>query len=165
MAAEQWTIEDGLNLIRAIQPEARRFGYHIALGGGVLNNGISYKDIDLYFLPLENPAINGGKAEPKALAVWLTEMWGHPRVINDYAGDEVLNPIDEEEAPAKESIFGSGVKRVRKSTTYRHKMKFFRGDDHTRIDVFILGQDPASSANGWGVTTGYYGPSNLFGIK
>jgi hypothetical protein len=47
-----WTIEGGLKIVRALQPATRQFGYHLALGGGVLNKGESKKDLDLYFLPM-----------------------------------------------------------------------------------------------------------------
>lgn len=47
-----WGLDDALTLIRRLQKTARLLGYHIALGGGVLNKGTSEKDLDLYFLPL-----------------------------------------------------------------------------------------------------------------
>lgn len=49
-----WTLEEGLKYVRAWQQDAEFLGYHIAIGGGVLNNGSSLKDLDLYFLPLTN---------------------------------------------------------------------------------------------------------------
>lgn len=47
-----WKLKDGLALVRKLQPETRQFGYHLTLGGGVLNTGKSRKDLDLFFLPL-----------------------------------------------------------------------------------------------------------------
>lgn len=92
---EVWNIEDGLRLVRALQPECRRFGYHLALGGGVLNNGRSYKDIDLYFLPLDNP-----KESPTSLnglRNWLDEMWGEGVSIagKAYGKNESMVPLSE----------------------------------------------------------------------
>ena len=48
-----WTFEDAHEAITALQPESREFGFHLCLGGGVLNNGSSDKDLDLYFLPMD----------------------------------------------------------------------------------------------------------------
>lgn len=55
-----WTLDEALALIRKMQPEIRRFNYHVALGGGVLNKGRSDKDLDLYFIPFseEGPRAN-----------------------------------------------------------------------------------------------------------
>ncbi|MGE3341548.1 MAG: hypothetical protein AB7J46_06665 [Candidatus Altimarinota bacterium] len=49
-----WTLDQGLSVVRDLQPNVKKLGYHLCLGGGVLNNGESTKDIDLYFLPLDN---------------------------------------------------------------------------------------------------------------
>lgn len=75
-----WTLEDGLDIIRAIQPDTRKFGYHLCLGGGVLNKGSSHKDLDLYFLPMGGP-----KSNPDGLVSWLESMWSRPNDIDpDY---------------------------------------------------------------------------------
>lgn len=49
-----WTLEDALDVIKILQPKLREINYHVTLGGGVLNNGSSPNDLDLYFLPLED---------------------------------------------------------------------------------------------------------------
>jgi hypothetical protein len=49
-----WHLSPALELIRAIQQSCRAYGYHVALGGGVLNKGESEKDVDLYFLPMDD---------------------------------------------------------------------------------------------------------------
>lgn len=41
-------------LIAELQRITRPLGYHVAVGGGVLNKGRSQKDLDLYVLPLNN---------------------------------------------------------------------------------------------------------------
>lgn len=47
-----WTLEEALRFVRELQTGvATPNGFHLALGGGVLNNGDSNKDLDLYFLP------------------------------------------------------------------------------------------------------------------
>lgn len=75
MTTEQWTLEEGLSVVRSIQWSIKRLGFHVALAGGVLNNGVSNKDLDLVFLPLTN-------AERPKLAdicTWLFETWGSPQ--------------------------------------------------------------------------------------
>jgi len=47
-----WHLDDALRLVRELQPVAKGFGYHICLGGGILNRSVSYHDLDLYYLPL-----------------------------------------------------------------------------------------------------------------
>lgn len=48
-----WTLEEALVYIRALQPAAMRAGWCILLGGGVLNNGSSGRDLDLLAYPRE----------------------------------------------------------------------------------------------------------------
>ncbi len=67
-----WTLENGLELVRAVQLGSRNFNYHVALGGGVLNNGTSKKDCDVYFLPLDN----GDPSNHLGLLGWLFGQWG-----------------------------------------------------------------------------------------
>ena len=67
-----WTLEQGLAVVRELQPRSRGFNYHVALGGGVLNNGSSDKDLDVYFLPLDN----GDVMDPAGLLQWLSTVWG-----------------------------------------------------------------------------------------
>jgi hypothetical protein len=45
----QWTLDDALPLIRKIMPIAHQNGLDVALRGGVLRNGYSEKDLDLFF--------------------------------------------------------------------------------------------------------------------
>lgn len=49
-----WSLEKALGFVRRLQPLTRLHGYHMAIGGGVVNNGGSEKDLDLYLLPLDN---------------------------------------------------------------------------------------------------------------
>jgi len=90
--SEVWNLEDGLRLCRALQPETRKFGYHLALGGGVLNQGVSYKDIDLYLLPLDN----GTKMDEPGMIAFLTDLWGEGKdLFATYSRDESLTPEPE----------------------------------------------------------------------
>lgn len=88
LAASHWTLDEALPLIRGLQPHTRKFGYHLTLGGGVLNHGESKKDLDLFFLPL-NPT--GGKvpegwaseANADKLLEWLDALWGDRKPLLD----------------------------------------------------------------------------------
>jgi hypothetical protein len=64
-----WTLDNGLALVRAIQPKIRQFNYHVAIGGGVVNRGFSTKDLDLYFLPMQD-------AQSIALRAYLVTCFG-----------------------------------------------------------------------------------------
>lgn len=74
-----WTIGEALQLVRLMQPLSRAYGYHLAMGGGVLNNGESTKDLDFYFLPLDNE----GATDIAGLQKWLTTILGSGEDIND----------------------------------------------------------------------------------
>lgn len=74
-----WTLEQGLELLRSLQSKARDFNYHICLGGGILNKGESKKDLDLFFLPMDN----GTDPDDQGLLTWLKSMWGEGGPFND----------------------------------------------------------------------------------
>lgn len=82
-----WTLEEGLAVIRRIQQDTRKFGYHVAIGGGVVNTGLSNKDLDLYFLPLDNAATSPSS---RKLQSYLEEQFGELVPINAgyYGGSE-----------------------------------------------------------------------------
>jgi hypothetical protein len=48
-----WGLSDALDVIRPLQFKALQYGYHLALGGGVLNKGMSSNDLDIIVLPLD----------------------------------------------------------------------------------------------------------------
>lgn len=68
----QWTLETAREEVHRVQMAVRQFAYHVALGGGVLNNGESCKDLDLYFLPLDT----GVEPDPIGLITFLETLWG-----------------------------------------------------------------------------------------
>lgn len=74
-----WTLEEALALIRGLQPETRKYGYHLTLGGGVLNKGESKKDLDLFFLLMNS----GYKAKPDELVGYLDKLWGAGKEMSD----------------------------------------------------------------------------------
>lgn len=75
-----WTLDEGLAIIRRIQPETRGYGYHLTLGGGVMNAGQSTKDLDLFFIPLDNRPEEADHAGMKEL---LDEEFGEGESLRD----------------------------------------------------------------------------------
>lgn len=104
-----WTLEQALTLIRSLQPSLRSYGFHLCLGGGVLNAGESRKDLDLYFLPLDN---TGSDADVDGLVNFLSDMWG------------IGVPL-------------SGSYEAPTNSPYTQCLEF--KVRHGRIDVFIIG--------------------------
>lgn len=49
-----WNLAQALRLIRTAQPEIHELGYHITLGGSILNKGSSKDDLDLFILRKNN---------------------------------------------------------------------------------------------------------------
>ena len=84
-----WTLEQALLVVRFLQPLTRAAHYHLALGGGVINAGQSDKDIDLYFLPLENLPDNM-VAEPDKMKSILDAFYGagEPIIHAEYGQPE-----------------------------------------------------------------------------
>ena len=76
-----WTKVDAETEVAKVQMPARVFGFHVALGGGVLNNGESLKDLDLYFLPLDD--VNTAP-EVDELVAFLETQWGPSEPISSY---------------------------------------------------------------------------------
>lgn len=66
-----WILSQALDLIRELQPLMRSMHYHITLGGGVLNEGFSEKDLDLFIIPE-----NGSPSEPRKVIACLIEQLG-----------------------------------------------------------------------------------------
>lgn len=124
IAPTYWRLDEALDLIRALQSDVRKFGYHLCLGGGVLNTGKSEKDLDLYFLSLDNQ----GTPNPDALIAHLENIWSCKGV--DIWGSGTIGPDPSEvqvlEGPAPAN-----------PSPYTVKLMF--SYSNLRIDVFILG--------------------------
>lgn len=71
-----WDLDEALPIIRELQGEIRPLGYHLTLGGGVLNKGHSYKDLDIYIIPLV-----GETAKIIDLMNLLAHKFGEPEEI------------------------------------------------------------------------------------
>lgn len=131
-----WELEDGINLVRAVQAGSRMFGYHVTIGGSVINKGRSEKDVDLYFLPFEQTKDRA--RNPDGLLNWLISMWG-PGDPLGASGMEAAQAVQFEEYYDEETnMYKMRQVGVAPSpSVFAHKVKFIReaGD---RIDVFIL---------------------------
>ena len=103
-----WTLEQGVLLVCTIQQESRQFGYHVCLGGGVINAGYSDKDVDIYMLPLDHDQATFTDAD--GAIEWLESLWGPSAKINQYP--------------------------MAYNGPYAHKLKF--KSPAGRIDLFIM---------------------------
>lgn len=74
-----WGMSDALDLVRSIQPVLHSKHWHVSLGGGVLNKGVSAKDLDLYFHPFDD---DGAKT---AIMPLLEALWGQAIRLGDDA--------------------------------------------------------------------------------
>jgi hypothetical protein len=104
-----WTLDEARAVVGILQPHVKPLGYHVALGGGVLNRGYSDKDVDLYFLPLDNPS-----TQPEALAV----------LLGGYLGEQ--HPLG----------FGTPGANYGPHPTYGIRATYIQGPK--RVDVFII---------------------------
>ncbi len=123
----KWTLEEALLLIRKVQPECKKFGYHLCLGGGVLNNGHSKKDLDLYFLPM-------GETRGDALLKWMQSIWGQGK---SFKGIPRLNAWGEPIEIGYDEVNGKPIYDYPDEPHYSFTGKFMYGT--LRIDVFIIG--------------------------
>lgn len=80
LTSVMWTFAEAQQEVKRVQQASRAFGYHVALGGGVLNVGKSEKDLDLYFLALDDKDSSPNAAD---LVKWLESLWGAATPIND----------------------------------------------------------------------------------
>jgi len=107
-----WTLDDALQVIRAMQSTISEFGFHVGLGGGVLNRGQSTNDLDLYFFPLKGEDVDEAP-EVGPLLAWVYMHLGRPL-------DEPASYDHEEYTP------------------YRHQEKLRHFGDRRNIDIFIV---------------------------
>lgn len=135
-----WRLDDARNLISTLQPHLKPLGFHVALGGGVLNRGWSKKDLDLYFLPLDNSE----PSDPPGLLKFLREQWG-PSAPMRQASDAkrfFITPGGDIAAPPPPpdqdypAVPGS---------PYTHKLKFTWSN--LCIDVFVIGMQTDAVAS------------------
>lgn len=109
-----------MELVRNLQPQVRKFNYHIAIGGGVINRGFSDKDLDLYFLSMSNSDL---LTMPKGLRAFLKKQFGAEFVLGGSAQTR------EDEPPDESSAYGPEPTMYYGRFTYRPEGR--------RIDVFI----------------------------
>jgi hypothetical protein len=114
-----WDLEQGLRVVRALQATTREYNYHLTIGGGVINNGQSNKDLDLYFLPMGGFPNSESKPDPDGMLRCLMRLWGEAVPL--------ANLNTEQYGPS----------------CYKHAVKFTRrggpqGQIPQRIDCFIF---------------------------
>ena len=127
-----WTLDEALRLVRGLQPEAKKFGFHVCLGGSVLNTGSSHKDVDLYFHPLYTK----NDQQMNDFVTRLEGLWGKSEPIGEAAkksdGPRLMS--------FKEALATYRIQKADPvypdSGVYRKKLKFLRADG--RIDLFIV---------------------------
>ena|ERR1017187_7973554 len=74
-----WTLDEALMIVRSLQPDLKPLEWHVVLGGGVLNTGVSDKDLDLYIL-----GFNGAILQNVApVLVLLSSRFGIASQITD----------------------------------------------------------------------------------
>ena len=106
-----WTSNGAKPVINWAQLASRIHGYHVCLGGSVLNNGKSEKDLDLYFLPMNADS----PVDPVGMKSWIETALGKLEPIgNTYPGKEL-------------------------PYIYKGKLTCSFGFQPQRIDVFIMG--------------------------
>lgn len=54
-----WTLEQGVDVARSIEPLAIASGFHVAIGGSVLHRGESQKDLDIFVYPHKTSQVSG----------------------------------------------------------------------------------------------------------
>ena len=104
-----WSLGTARNLIKTLQDWSRKYKYHVCLGGGVLNNSISAKDVDIYFLPLGH-----GDQDPVGLLHGLQKKLQSP--LQPFYGDKFY--------PETETPY-----------VFKGKLE----SEGRRVDVFVLG--------------------------
>lgn len=62
--APTWELTEAITLIRMMQGVALRFGWNLSLGGGVLYNGYSFKDLDIVATPRQRGHEDKNGTEP-----------------------------------------------------------------------------------------------------
>ena len=77
-----WTLDEAQKLISKMQDFDLKCDYNLALGGAVLNEGESYKDLDILLIP------RSSKREPN-WNKFLTKFTTEPRLIGTYENSEV----------------------------------------------------------------------------
>ena len=137
-----WTLEEAQKLINGMQAFAKDYNYHVALGGGVLNKGKSDKDLDLYFLPIENNN-NNNRPEPLELILWLGTLFGKgtiikPGMYNKVADKDRVNTFGMNTVNNNQfAIYTNNVPAYDNGgSVYSYKIMFDFGG--RRIDTFIV---------------------------
>lgn len=87
-----WHLEEGIYVARALQPSIREYGYHVTIGGSLINAGYSEKDLDLYFLPMGGFGHTKAFNQPDKLLEHLVSIWGEAKPIGQKLAPAAVKP-------------------------------------------------------------------------
>lgn len=66
----RWTLDEAVTLVREIEPWFKQQGFHVGLTGGVLYNGLSFKDVDLIVYPHKSTSTSYVEIVDKIAAIY-----------------------------------------------------------------------------------------------
>lgn len=112
-----WNLQEALELIRKLQPKLYSIGFHVCLGGGILNYGKSPNDLDLYIIPLEDESHHPDDKRLVYSKDFYTTLLNF--LINEFG----------------EPHFNEDYENLR--TTFKYK-QFYLLNDKEKIDIFII---------------------------
>lgn len=117
---KEWVFKDAQELVAAMRSKTHQYGYEIAMGGSVLTNGKSSKDLDLFFVP------KGGDTQPLPidLLMWVASKLGPGKTIVPAFTSHPNGLI--EGTPMKPAV----------KDVFLHKMRFDLAG--RKIDVFVV---------------------------
>lgn len=87
-----WKLEDAVTIIREMQPFAMEASYALSLGGGVLNMGWSWKDLDITAVPASHEEPNLSKL----LRLFVSRGYKHVATNRNHPGLEVYKFADDD---------------------------------------------------------------------
>lgn len=111
-----WYLSDAQNVVRQLQAVIWPLGWHVVLGGGVLNHGYSNDDLDLYLLPIYRPELVHDEDDLESAIGELMDV-----LDRDYS----------ENAPSLEGQLPS-------KTCFQLARRYVYGPEAKPVDVFVV---------------------------
>ncbi len=85
MTEPLWTLDSALDFVRTISPIVSSAGYGVAIGGSVLIEGSSDKDLDLVIFPLDASEVSYSRLYIEFCKIGLARKCPHHRVAMIWA--------------------------------------------------------------------------------
>ena len=79
-----WTLDEALTLTRRLSLGCTQAGYFVSLAGGVLQNGVSYNDLNLLIVSRTDVTQNSDRL------LWLLRQTFSPRSKTKFLADRTL---------------------------------------------------------------------------